>query len=412
MGSACKRCCSSLFFESRSKQHDLNNLKEKLTYDKIFHTVDNKNKKKNRSSDIWSNKTKFDDFNILIQLGRGSYGSVVLAKKKSNNKLYALKILNKSKIKFEKQVDHTKTERLILEKSNNEFIVKLKYAFQTPDRLCFVTEYMPGGELFNLLKKKKFFNEGQARFYICEVILAIEHLHNNNCIYRDLKPENILLGKDGHIKLTDFGLSKMCLSNDNDNIAYTICGTPEYLAPEILEGRGYNKNVDWWSLGALIYEMLVGVSPYRVKNKEKRLDMKLYKMPVDYKSLLSPEAKSLISGLLSIDPNSRLGNGKNDAKEIKSHKFFDLIDWNLVQIKQLKPPFVPDLKNEEDYSNFAKEFIDQDPSQFLYNNNNIFYEDSDFKDFTFERNEFSLISEKEHEKDKAELSIKKELDNN
>ncbi len=223
---------------------------------------------------------------------------------------------------------------------------------------------MPGGELFYHLRKDKYYLEDKARFYVCELVLALEYLHNNNCIYRDLKPENILLYKDGHIKLTYFGLSKMIMKNSEDYIeekkAYTICGTPEYLAPEILEGKGHNKSVDWWSLGAVLYEMLVGFSPFLPKDN-KRLDIRVYLQPVDYKSYLSKEAVSLINGLLKVDAKERLGSGKEGAKQVKSKSFFKNINWKDVENKKLKPPFVPKITGDDDYSTFDKVFTNENP---------------------------------------------------
>jgi len=410
MGNHCQKCCSKLFGTSQISTSDL---KEHLNEHQNY--ITNIANKTNRAStnSIWHTKTNFEDFNILKLLGRGSYGKVVLAKKISNGKLYALKILNKGKIKIQNQVDHTKTERIILEVVNSAFIVHLKYAFQTEEKLCFVTEYMPGGELFYHLRHEKYFCEDKAKFYMCELILAISHLHNNNCIYRDLKPENILLGEDGHIKLTDFGLSKITFTNlDDENVAYTICGTPEYLAPEILEGKGYNKSVDWWSLGALLYEMLIGYSPFKPKNKEKKIDIKIYYMPVDYKPYLSREVRSLIMGLLTVEPTLRLGSGITDAEEIKSHNFFKDIDWDEVKCKELKPPYIPIIRSKDDYSNFDKVFTQEDPFKETPTNNILL---ENYNDFTYEKNELSGCCDKDSSKGETEIKdihIKREIEDN
>jgi serine/threonine protein kinase len=399
MGNCCKK--------KEDRNITQKDLREKL------HSVNSSlqgQKKSTKDDDLWTTTVNFDDFNILMLLGKGSFGKVVLAKKKDNHKLYALKILNKSKVKLQNQVAHTKTERAILEKIDHPFIVKLKYAFQTPDKLCFVTEYMPGGELFYHLRKERYFSEDKTRFYISEIILGIEYLHKNNCIYRDLKPENILLDKNGHIRLTDFGLSKLTISKNEEGVAYTICGTPEYLAPEILETKGYTKSVDWWSLGALLYEMLVGWSPFKPRSKDKRIDIRLYKMPIDYKGYMSKEAISLIKGLLTIDPNERLGAGKNDSDSIKSHPFFAKVDWNDVLNMKIKPPFVPKITSDEDYSNFDKMFTEENPMKETPNKNSIL-EHSKFPNFTYDKHDFSIggdntITHENRELEGKEMNIK------
>jgi len=407
MGACCQKCCKALFGKNdKLKVGSLNECLTEETYNSRLPKVSNATIN-GSTSDLWLTKINFDDFKILKLLGRGSFGKVVLAKKKSNQKLYAIKILNKSKVKLQNQVDHTKTERAILEKIDHTFIVKLKYAFQTNDKLFFVTNYLPGGELFYHLRKQRFLNEDQARFYVCEVILGIEFLHKNNCIYRDLKPENILLDKDGHIRLTDFGLSKITISKQDDGMAFTICGTPEYLAPEILKGKGYNKSVDWWSLGALLYEMLVGFSPFYQKNKDRKFDIRIYKQPIDYKSFISADAKSLISGLLRLDPKARLGSGKQDADPIKEHPFFKGINWNDVENKKLKPPIVPKISSDDDYSNFDKIFTEENPHTETPNKYSIL-ENSKYANFTYGGNDLSL-GDKEREKgdkDENEVNIK------
>jgi serine/threonine protein kinase len=217
--------------------------------------------------------------------------------------------------------------------------------------------------------------------YACEMILALEYLHNKKIIYRDLKPENILLGKDGHIKVTDFGLSKFF---NEDDRAYTLCGTPEYLAPEILLGKGYDKSVDWWSLGILIYEMLIDGSPFRIKNI---LDVKNYIQPLDIKEgIISSEARDLILNLLKIDPIERLGYGSNDASEIKRHPFFSNVDWNDVFEKKISPKFIPNIKDDLDLKYFDKIFTNEIVNNFKdigksrkYRNGNTFvYENFSF----------------------------------
>ena len=273
-------------------------------------------------------KISAQDFQEIKLLGRGTFGKVLLVKKKSSDNIYAMKVLKKSIVLIKNQVLHTKQERKILEKINHPFIVHLHYAFQDEKKLYLVTEFMQGGELFYHLRKDKLFKESRAKFYLCEIILALEHLHKNGCIYRDLKPENILLDINGHIKLTDFGLSKMTLSK-KDERAYTVCGTPEYLAPEILLEQGYDKTVDWWSLGVLFYEMLCGYSPFKMStSKAQRLDISLYTKPVTMHHFMSDDAISFISSLIVVDPKCRLGYGANGYANVKAHQFFSDVNWD------------------------------------------------------------------------------------
>jgi serine/threonine protein kinase len=186
-------------------------------------------------------------------LGRGGFGKVMQVRKKNTGRVYAMKILHKAKLIESDEVEGTKMEKEVLKRIDHPFIVGLKFSFQTPDKLYLVLDYVAGGELFYHLKREKRFSEERVRYYASELTLALEHLHKLCIVYRDLKPENILLGEDGHVCLTDFGLCKDGL--EFGKYTYTFCGTAEYLAPEVLEGRGHDKAVDWWSLGTLMYEM-------------------------------------------------------------------------------------------------------------------------------------------------------------
>ena len=192
-----------------------------------------------------------DDFELLKVLGRGAFGKVILAQKRDSKKIYAIKILKKQEIVELDQMEHTKAEKKILQHVNHPFLVGLEYAFQTPEKLYFVLEFMQGGELFQHLRRQKRFGEKQAKFYAACITLGLGHLHNKNYIYRDLKLENLLLDTDGYAKLTDFGLAKFV---EKDEVALTFCGTPEYLSPEVILGKGHNRPADWWSLGILIAE--------------------------------------------------------------------------------------------------------------------------------------------------------------
>ena len=297
------------------------------------------------------------DFDEMKVLGKGSFGKVLLVRYKKNQKLYAMKILKKAVIMKNNEEIHTKTERKILAKINHPFIVSLYFAFQDEKKLYLITEFMQGGELFYHLHRERFFSNERTQFYAAEIVLALDHLHKNNCIYRDLKPENVLLDKDGHIKLADFGLSKIMLEK-NKAKAFTLCGTPDYLAPEILEDKGYDKTVDWWSLGALIYEMLVGYSPFKMKKGE-QLNIEKYKEPVPLYNHFTPEAKMIITDLLVVEPSKRLGYGSNGTENIKKHPFFKDINWEELYNKKVEPEFVPKIFNELDLGNFDKFFTNE-----------------------------------------------------
>merc|ERR1712232_1180632 len=241
--------------------------------------------------------------------------------------IFAMKMLRKENVIKRNQVEHTKTERNVLEAVSHPFIVVLHYAFQTPKKLYFVLEFCSGGELFYHLSRAGRFSESRCRFYASELLLALAYLHSLNIIYRDLKPENVLLDIDGHAKLTDFGLSKEGIE-DNFS-AKSMCGTPEYLAPEILDKRGHGKGVDWYSLGALTYEMLTGLPPFYTRDREKLFE-RIRRSELSYPSYISPVAKSLLVSLLALDPAKRLGGGPGDGDEVKSHPFFAGIDWAAV----------------------------------------------------------------------------------
>ena len=276
------------------------------------------------SQDIFKNerlqsKLSIEDFTIIKVIGRGSYGKVLLVKKKGEeDQRYAMKILKKLAMIQRNQIEHIKTERQILELMDHPFITKLRYAFQTPEKLYLVTDYYPGGELFFHIQRVERFNEEATKFYAGELVLALGYLHKHNIIYRDLKPENVLIDKKGFIKVTDFGLSKQNIINTNQTNSF--CGTPEYLAPEIILNEGHGKPVDWWSLGNIIYEMLTGVPPFYCKDRNMLFETIKSKEPI-YPEYLSEEVVDLISKLLIKDPKKRLGTA-TDEEEIKNHPWF------------------------------------------------------------------------------------------
>lgn len=325
-------------------------------------------------------KIKNEDFERLKLIGKGSFGDVFLVKLKSNEKIYAMKILDKEKIKSYDQEEHTKSERDLMVKINCPFIVDIKYAFQDKQYLYMVTEFMQGGEMFfHLFKEKRFTNE-KAKFYLVEIILAIEFLHKNHMMYRDLKPENVLLDKNGHIKITDFGLSKI-LSRENEK-TYTICGTPQYLAPEILSSEGYDNAVDWWSLGCLMYKMLIGIDAFKF-SKNQSLSPEMYEIEILIPDYVTKEANDLIRKLLVINPKKRLGSGPWGADKIKNHSYFKDIDWEKAWNKELTPPFIPDIKDDLDLKYFDKGFTDENLESFSSEEESSSLKTIDYKGFTY-----------------------------
>lgn len=299
-------------------------------------------------------KVRLEDFELLKVLGRGSFGKVMQVRKRDDGKIYAMKILKKRAIIARNQVEHTKAERKILQSLQHPFLMTLRYAFQSKEKLYFVLDYYQGGELFFHLKNNRRFSEEVARIYVGEIALALGHLHSLAIIYRDLKPENILLDDNGHVCLTDFGLSK---DVDPDDKAHTFCGTPEYLAPEIVTGAGHDKAVDWWSLGILLYELTVGIPPFYSQNVNEMYS-KIQHGVLRFPPFLSDACKSLIVGLLNRDPKKRLGS-MNDVDDIKTHAFFKDMDFDMMMAKKLDVPYKPKVKGADDSSNFDQTFTSE-----------------------------------------------------
>ena len=331
----------------------------------------------------------YNNFEPLKLLGTGSFGRVLLVRFKLNKKLYAMKILHKNQLKLTNQEEHTKTERDLMVKIDNPFLLNIRFAFQDETKLYIVSDFMQGGDMFYHLHSENKFTEKKAKFYLIEIILGLEYLHKNNMIYRDLKPENILMDSQGHIKLSDFGLSKILESNTAK--AFTLCGTPQYLAPEIIKEEGYNKEVDWWSLGCFFYEMLTGFLPFLIPKDH--LDENIYKKGVRFPPGLNPLAIKFIKDLLIIEPENRLGYGYNGTENIKSHEYFKDVDWDKYYNKEIKVPFAPKLNNNEDLKYFDKMFTDEPVNSPRPQSRPREY--STYKEFTYINN-----------------SVKKDIDNN
>ncbi|KAH8085250.1 kinase-like domain-containing protein [Filobasidium floriforme] len=299
------------------------------------------------------------DFEILKLIGRGTFGKVFQVRKRNTKRIYAMKMLSKKDIVAKKEIAHTIGERKILQQSlDSPFLVGLKFSFQTEDYLFFVTDYKSGGELFWHLQKEGRFTEPRARFYIAELVLALEHLHKYDIVYRDLKPENILLDATGHVALCDFGLSKPDLGSGQ--LTNTFCGTTEYLAPEVLlDDHGYSKLVDFWSLGVLLFEMCCGWSPFYAEDVQqmyKNICFGKIRFP---RGVIGDDGKQFVKGLLNRNPKHRLG-AERDAAELKEHPFFKSIDWRLLAAKQITPPFKPMVESDESVSNFDPLFTSSD----------------------------------------------------
>lgn len=281
------------------------------------------------------------DFKGLLQLGKGSFGEVYLVEKIDSGEQYALKVLRKEKVLENNLVRYAFAERNILMKIKHHYIVKLNYAFQTPEKLVMVMDYCPNGDLSTHLAREKHFTEEKAKFYITEILLGLEELHKHEIIFRDLKPENVVLDPEGHARITDFGLSKEGVTEGQ--LAKSFCGSVAYLAPEMLRRAGHTKSVDWYLLGVLLYEMLVGSPPYYSNNRE-QLYNNIQRGKLKIPKGLSNEAKDLIKLLLNRDPHKRLGASKRDAAEIKEHIFFRETDWEGFNNKTIKAPEVRPIK--------------------------------------------------------------------
>ena len=278
-----------------------------------------------------------DSFIPIQLLGKGSFGEVYLVQKRGNkNELYAMKILQKDKIFSNNLVRYAMTERNVLSYfTKHPFIVKLNYAFQTATKLFLILDYCPGGDLGQLIRREGYLEEEVAKVYMAEILLALEDLHNSDIIFRDLKPDNVVIGKDGHVLLTDFGLSKEGILDNKS--ATSFWGSVAYLAPEMLKRQGHGKSVDWYLLGVLLYEMIIGKTPYFSESKEELFhNIKNGKLKINRN--LTPEAIDILKCLLNRNPNKRLGAGKGGANLIKSHPFFKEIDWELCLQRKSKVP--------------------------------------------------------------------------
>ena len=366
-------------------------------------------------------KQSVHEYESIAIIGRGAFGEVHVCREISTGKIYAIKKIKKETLIQKNQVIHIRNEQLFMSKAKSPWIVELKASFQEDDYLYLVMEFLPGGDLMSLLIKKDKLTEEEARFYIAELILAVDSIHKLDCIHRDIKPDNVLIDKNGHIKLSDFGLAKVSeklFQNfkdkdfDKDKLThkkiYSCVGTAYYVAPEVLNKTGYGKDIDWWSVGCIFFEMLVGYAPfcseetnkvcYKVINWQKYL-----KIPDDI--VVSKEAEDLINRMIN-NSNKRLG--RNGIEEIKAHPFFKGLDWD--NIRNMKAPFIPEIKNDYD-TKYFEHFEEEEPFYPPYKKFKR-RKDIEFLGYTYkEDNDIDEIEKEENEIDKTYKEVIKKYEN-
>ncbi|EAY00283.1 AGC family protein kinase [Trichomonas vaginalis G3] len=299
-----------------------------------------------------------DDFEILKVIGKGSYGKVQLVKLRNTNDIYAMKSISKKLLGEYELISRIITERNVVLKINHPFLISARYAFQNDTKIFLVLDYAQGGELYSRLKEEQKFCEERVKYYCAMLAMAIGYLHSMGICYRDLKPENILFDKDGYIKLTDFGLVKEHMAKEDKT--ETFCGTPEYVAPEIIMNQPYDNSVDWWSLGTLAYEMLFGVPPFYNLNIN-AMYRAICRDEVDFPQNASKEAVDFIIKLLDKDPKSRLGSGPADYKDVLAHPSLAGLSEEALYKKQIPMKWKPKISSKIDVSHFDKEFTREAP---------------------------------------------------
>lgn len=292
-------------------------------------------------------RVDLSEFTIKKTLGIGSFSRVKLVFHTKECKYYALKVLKKADLVKHRQLEHVLSEISILHSIDFLFCVQLRGFTQDSSYLYIVLEFVPGGELYTYLRTVEYLQSDSARFYAAQVVSMFEYLHSHNIVYRDLKPENLLIDPKGYLKLADFGFAKVV-----ETRTYTLCGTPEYLAPEILLQRGYGKPVDWWCLGILIYEMIAGIDPF-CDEEPMAIYQNILRGKFKFPPFFNSDAKSLVKHLLVSDLTKRYGNLKNGVDDIKSHRWFKNFNWQHLMLKALKSPWIPRLSDENDTSNFS-----------------------------------------------------------
>ena len=347
-----------------------NNIQKNEIDNEYFNNIDEMSESNDYDSDDNNNtnpKEKIgpSNFICLALLGQGSFGEVYLVQEKNSLNYYAMKVLDKKRIEKQNIFKYAMTERNVLSIINFPFIVKLNYAFQTKEKLFLLLDYCPGGDLSKQLQIQTRFSEDKAKFYICEIALALGELHKKDIIFRDLKPDNIVIDKEGHAMLTDFGLSREGVNEKH--IAKSFCGSIAYLAPEMLSRTGHGKAVDWYLLGVCFYEMLVGIPPYFSNNQE-QIFKNIEKAELFIPNFVSKKAQKFMRDLLKKDPMTRLGS-KRDVEEIKEHPYMNGVDWDKVYRRQYIPPPIIQKSNYLNFFEQPKIFVDNNESKNKGKNN-------------------------------------------
>ena len=312
-----------------------------------------------------------NNFDFIKTIGKGSFGRVVLAQHRENKTYHAIKILLKRKVVKLHEVEHTLSEKSLLSSISFPFIVNLDSSFKDNSNLYMVLEYVPGGEMLMHLQRHGCFPESDAKFYTAQLVLALEYMHNLDLVYRDLKPENVLFDTKGYLKLVDFGFAKRVRGR-----TWSIVGTPEYLAPEIVLGHGYNKAVDWWSLGVMVYEMVTGRTPFRAIRRDQIYE-KIVRGRVSYPPSMSPEIKSFLKKLLQVNQRLRMGNLVNGAQDAKDHKWMQHTDWAAILQRKKRAPLIPNLLGPGDTRHFPH--YQEDTDIFITQSRSVYQKD--FEDF-------------------------------
>uniref|UniRef100_A0A8B9RRH9 Protein kinase C delta n=3 Tax=Accipitrinae TaxID=8955 RepID=A0A8B9RRH9_9AVES len=334
-------------------------------------------------------KFNIDSFVFHKVLGKGSFGKVLLAELKGKNEFFAIKALKKDVVLIDDDVECTMVEKRVLALAwENPFLTHLYCTFQTKDHLFFVMEFLNGGDLMFHIQDKGRFDLYRATFYGAEILCGLQFLHSKGIIYRDLKLDNVMLDKEGHIKIADFGMCKENVAGENK--ASTFCGTPDYIAPEILQGLRYTFSVDWWSFGVLLYEMLIGQSPFHGDDEDELFESIRVDTP-HYPRWITKESKDILEKLFERDPTRRLGVTGN----IRDHPFFKTINWTALEKREVDPPFRPKVKSASDYNNFDREFLSEKP-KLSYSDKNLIesMDQSAFDGFSFINPKFEQILSK------------------